>query len=354
MGMEEKPYMPLPGQQGADIRVQLTPEVPVPRVKPPRKRRRWGLYLIGLVFLALLAVGIYVSYVAISVAKISTEPFDLSGLSTDANGRTNILVLGVGDPGHAGEKLSDTLMVISFDTRNHKVAQVSIPRDLRVDVPGFGESKINAANAEGGVKLAEQTVSNTLNIPINYYVKTNFSGLKKIVDSVGGLDINVKERLYDPEYPCADDESKSCGIDIQPGQQHMDGAKVLEYVRCRKGTCGNDFGRAERQQEVLNLIRDKVVHIDLLWHPDRLNAIVAAVREGVETDMGSVQMAQSVREWSLGQKNQPVKLVLSTSDGGYLRDAAGSSDLIPIGGDFSAIQDKVKEIFTSPSPSPSP
>jgi polyisoprenyl-teichoic acid--peptidoglycan teichoic acid transferase len=323
----------------------------MPRHTLPRRRRgtHWGRWVAGLLLFALVAILTYAVYIGISVAKISTQPLDFSGLSADASGRTNILVLGVGDPGHAGQNLSDTMMVLSIDAKNHRVAQISVPRDLRVDIPGYGTGKINAANADGGPELAEQTVSNALNIPINYYVLTNFSGLKQMVDAVGGLDINVKERLYDPEYPCADNENESCGIDIQPGLQHMDGTKALEYVRCRKGTCGNDFGRAERQQEVMNLLRQKAVRFDVLLNPSELTPVVSALRNGVKTDMGAVQLLQLANDWQNDQKNNPVKLVLSTSDGGYLLDAPGSSDLVPIGGDFSAIQDRVKNIFGNAS-----
>jgi LCP family protein required for cell wall assembly len=298
-----------------------------------------------LVLAAVLAIAGYAAYIVQGVAKISTNPVSLSGLAGDENGRTNILVLGVGDPGHAGEKLSDTMMVLSLDTHTKRVAQISVPRDLRVDIPGYGSSKINAANAYGGVGLAEQTVSNTLGIPIHYYVQTDFTGLKQLVDAVGGVDVNVKERLADPEYPCDDNQYKVCGLDIEPGMTHMNGTLALQYARCRKGTCGNDFGRAARQQEVMNLVRDKVVRWDLLLNPAKLTPVISAVRTGIQTDMGAVQMLELARDWQAAQKNRPVNLVLSTSDGGYLRDAPGSSDLVPIDGDFSAISDRVKNIF---------
>jgi LCP family protein required for cell wall assembly len=318
---------------------------------PKKKRHHVGRWVVGFLLLLLLSVVAYAGYVALSVANISTEPLELSGLATDTNGRTNILVLGVGDPGHAGQNLSDTIMVISVDGHTHRIAQISVPRDLRVDIPGYGAGKINQANADGGIDLAEQTVSNTLGIPINYYMITNFSGLKQMVDAVGGLDINVKDRLYDPEYPCADNENLSCGIDIHPGPQHMDGAKVLEYVRCRKGTCGNDFGRAARQQEVLGLLRQKITKLDVVLNPAKTKPVVEAFRMGVKTNMGAVQLAEFAHDWQLGQKNEPESFVLSTGDGGMLQDAYGSSDLLPVGGDFSAIQEKVRNIFdASPSP----
>jgi LCP family protein required for cell wall assembly len=301
---------------------------------------------LALVLIVVVGVG-YAGYIADNVAKISTQPLQLSGLATDGAGRVNVLVLGEGDPGHDGAGLTDTIMVLSVDTNSKRVAQISVPRDLRVSIPGYGYNKINVANADGGVPLAEQTVSNTLGIPINYYVLTNFTGLKDLVDSVGGIDVNVKEALKDPEYPCDNDQYKVCGLDIEPGKQHMDGTVALEYARCRKGTCGNDFGRAARQQEVLNLVRDKAVQPGVLLNPDKLLPVVKAVRNGVQTDMGAVQLAELGKYWQDAKSNSPVSLVLSTSPGGFLRDIPGSSDLGPNDGTFAEIQDKVSKIFSN-------
>jgi polyisoprenyl-teichoic acid--peptidoglycan teichoic acid transferase len=311
----------------------------------PRGKRRVGRWIAWILLLLVLGLVGYGVYLLLIVAKISTAPLNFASLSADGSGRTNVLVLGVGDPGHAGENLSDTIMVMSLNSEKKRVAQISVPRDLRVDVPGYGEEKINAANADGGPSLAEQTVSNTLAIPIDYYVKTDFTGLQEIVDAVGGIDVNVTQELSDPEYPCANNQYKVCGLDIKPGEQHMDGATALEYVRCRKGTCGNDFGRAARQQEVLDLVRAKVLTWQVLLNPVKLTKIVMAVRDNVETNMSAFQMVQFVIGWNRAHNNNPVHLVYSTSPGGYLVSAGSSSDLLPIGGDFGPLQAAAQNVF---------
>jgi LCP family protein required for cell wall assembly len=350
-------HMPSPDQYLRNLPGEpFTPEIEPEPVKTPRKRKHGNTLLkphpwrrtIGWVAFGVLAIlVVYVGYIATIVAKISTNPLNLSGLTVDQSGRTNVLVLGIGDPGHAGQNLSDTIMVLSYDSHSKRIAQVSLPRDLRVPIPGYGSAKINQANADGGPALAEQTVSNTLGIPINYYVKTDFTGLKDIVNAVGGIDLNVKDRLYDPEYPCDDDQYKVCGLDIEPGPQHMDGTKALQYVRCRKGTCGNDFGRAARQQEVLTLVRSKVVSWQVLLNPAKLIPIVTVVRNKVETDMGAWQLAEFGKDWQDASKNRPLNLVLSTSPGGYLVSAGGSSDLLPRDGTFAQIQAAVQNIFSN-------
>ncbi|HSX03021.1 MAG TPA: LCP family protein [Candidatus Saccharimonadia bacterium] len=311
-----------------------------------RSKRRWPKVVGLIVLLLVVATGVYAGLLVSNVAKISTNPLDLSGLTTDVTGRTNILILGIGDPGHAGQQLSDTMMVVSLDTKTKRVAQISIPRDLRVAIPDHGTAKVNAANALGGAKLAEQTVSNTLNIPINYYVETNFTGLRSLVDAVGGIDVTVKQRLVDTEYPCDDDQYKVCGLDIEPGLQHMDGVRALQYARCRKGTCGNDFGRASRQQEVINLVRQKATSWQTLLNPGKLAALTGALRQSLTTDMGTVQMLQLAYDWQQAQANSPIQLVLSTQSGNYLKGALGSSDLLPIDGTFDAIQNRVHNIFS--------
>lgn len=324
---------------------------PSPRkYEPPPNlpRRKWWSFkkiVVILLFLAMVGLILYVGYIVSIVAKISTNTWQLGPLETDANGRTNILILGVGDAGHAGEKLSDSMMVLSLKGSNRS-ARISIPRDLRVEIPEYGESKINAAHAYGGVQLAEQTVSNNLGIPIHYYVRTNFTGLKTVVDSIGGVEVDVKKALVDVEYPCEDNQYRACGLNIRPGVQHMDGTTALQYVRCRKGTCGNDFGRAERQQEVMNLVIARLLKPDNLVDLKLLNQVALALQQGVQTDLGGIQMVQLARVLMQSPQDSAGNFVLSTSPGGLLRsDPVGSSDLVPLGGNFSAIEQKINGIF---------
>lgn len=306
-------------------------------------KRRWPKILLGivtgLVVLVIAAAGI----VYYNLVKLSVNPLDFSALQSDSNGRTNILILGIGDPGHAGEKLSDSIMVLSIQNRSHQVAMISVPRDLRVNISGHGYAKINTANADGGPQLAEQAVANTLDIPINYYVETDFTGFKQAVDAVGGLDYTVTTELYDPEYPCAGNESQSCGLDIKPGNYHLDGTMALEIARCRKGTCGLDFGRSARQQQLLQKLQQKIATPAVYLNLPRLNALSAAVNQNIKTDLSVNNMIQVGLD--LHNAKRTSNLVLSTAPGGYLTGAPGSSDLVPIGGNFQAIDARVQDIF---------
>ncbi len=326
-------YMPAPNEFLRDLGHEE---------KPPRKGRIKRIIIVTLlVVLAIVIAGLV--YLGSSLAGISKRPFSLTGLS-NTNGRTNVLVLGQGDPGHAGTGLTDTMIVVSFNQSTKQVAEISVPRDLRVDIPGYGYAKINEANALGGTNLARQVVSTTLGIPIDYVVSADFTSLEDLVNAVGGIDVNVATELSDPEYPCANNQYLACGLDIKPGLQHMDGARVLQYTRCRKGTCGNDFGRDARQQQVINLVRQKIFSTSTLLHPSRLHSLTTAIRNNFTTDLSGTDMAQLALLWQQ-QKGQPTQLVISTAPDSYLTDAYGSSDLVPKDGTFAAIQAKVQGIF---------
>jgi LCP family protein required for cell wall assembly len=316
----------------------------------PKPRRRWVRVLKWIGWGILILIIATFGLLWYSLSKLSINPLGFGPLSSQ-DGRTNILVLGIGDPGHAGQNLTDTMLLISINHQDNEVAMISIPRDLRVDIPGYGFSKINAANAEGGPSLAEQTVSNTLDVPIQYYVKSDFNGLGAIVDAVGGLNVTVTQELKDTEYPCANNENDVCGLDIKPGQYHMNGATVLEYTRCRKGTCGNDFGRAARQQQIIGLLRDKIAKPSTYLNPAADTALLGAISNNMQTDLSVNRMIEVGFDMKHAKKT--ISFVFSTSPGGLLTGAGdGSSDLVPIEGDFSQMQEFTQNIFTETIPKP--
>ena len=320
----------------------------------PKKKKKWKVFLVVLLILGILSgIGVF-AYLASKAGKVSTNPFNFSTkLKGEDQGRVNILLLGVGDPGHDGETLADSNIVLSIDTNNNKAALISIPRDTRVTIPSEGYGKINNAHAIGeakdppeGIELAQKTVEETLGIPIQYYVRANFSGLKQAVDAVGGINIDVKEPLSDPEYPCDANQFRSCGFKIAAGPTAMDGNLALKYARCRKGNCGDDFGRALRQQEVLTAIRDKATSSETLSNPKKVNDLIDAAANNIKTNM-SLSEIQRAYEISKNIKQEDIiDIVFSTNPNGLLKQDPSSSDLLPTAGDFDDIQDLVKNVFT--------
>ncbi|HEX7260102.1 MAG TPA: LCP family protein [Candidatus Saccharimonadia bacterium] len=319
---------------------------PSPYGPRPSSGHHWrrALKWLGLTVLVLGAVAAL--YVAFNITKISANPFGFGKLKGEELGRINIMMLGVGDPGHAGENLSDTNLLISVDSRSHAIAIISIPRDTRVKIPGYGSGKINTAHAKGGIPTAKDTMETNLGVPVHYFVKANFSGLRQVVDAVGGVDVTNTTRLNDPEYPCDNNQYKRCGFKLAPGKHHLNGATTLKYVRCRKGTCGDDFGRAQRQQEVMQAIRQKVTSAGTLANPIALGRLVAAAGDNIQTDLSVNNVLRLNELTKKTPKNNIYNVVFNLQPGGFLvADPRGSGDLVPSSIDFDDIQEFVQNVF---------
>jgi len=328
----------------------------------PRRRRRWLRWtLVGLGIILLVAAG-WFGYVLWNAShKIITKStghapalakkVTATQLRGEGDGRVNILLLGIGGGDHDGATLSDTIMVISLDPKTKDVAMLSIPRDLYVKIKTGTYGKINEANADGGPKLAEQVVQTVIGVPIHYYIQVDFSGFKQAVDAVGGVDITVAQALSDPEYPCDNNQYRSCGYYQAAGQFHMDGAQALKYARCRKGTCGLDFGRAARQQQVLVALRQKALQLSTLTNPVKLTSLINAIGDHVKTDLQLSEIEELASIAKDVDTSKIVNKVLSTDADNYLQygpDSLGAGSVeIPKAGlfDYSAIHDFVMNIF---------
>jgi LCP family protein required for cell wall assembly len=217
------------------------------------------------------------------------------GPSPEPGERINVLLMGIDSGPRRNHALTDTLIVVSLDSDGQTVSMVSIPRDM-VDVPlGNGktfEPKINSllgyANRnkaefpQGGTRALQQAVGALLGIPIHYYSKIDLGGFVEVVDAVGGIDVNVKRALADPNYG---GYGVGPGWSISAGKHHLDGKNALAYARIRKSNGESDFTRAERQQQVLIAIRDKAVRNNLLLSlPRLLDALAGTVRTDVPDD----------------------------------------------------------------------
>jgi len=280
-------------------------------------------------------------------------------LKGESSGRVNILLLGIGDNGHAGEYLSDTIMVLSYDVASKQVAMISVPRDLYVNIGNdCGNAKINYADSCGenvkkdlGPIYAEQVVSRVLDIPIHYYARVNFTGFKDVVDAVGGVDINVTEDLYDYLYP-NDDGLGNKPLYIKKGLQHMDGATALRYSRSRETT--SDFDRARRQQQVLVAIKTKVMSTGTLLNPQKIISLANALGNNIKTDFDLSYVQRALDLFKKVDTTKIKNLVFDTSAKGLLvgdSDPYAGSILIPNAGlyNYKAMQAAAKNIFADGS-----
>ena len=186
----------------------------------------------------------------------STGDNPLTTAKWEGKEQVNILFMGVDRRGKDERPRSDTMLLASINPNTKKISLFSIMRDTYVDIPKVGQAKINAAFADGGPELLIETIQSYLDIPIHYYMATDFEGFAKIVDAIGGVDVNVKEKMNhwdDGVY----------NINLEAGPQHLDGAKALMYVRYR-GTARADFDRTERQRELLKLVANKLTSPSML------------------------------------------------------------------------------------------
>jgi LCP family protein required for cell wall assembly len=166
----------------------------------------------------------------------------------------NVLLLGSDRrPWDAGFR-TDTIILVTVNSDLRRVNITSFPRDLWVMLPGWGNSRINTAWTYGGYKMLHETFKHNFGVNVDYYALIDFSTFKKMIDQMGGLDVNVGEAVSD--YRAGH------WVNIKPGLQKMDADKVLWYARSRKTT--SDIARNRRQQEVLQALFDKLISIDAL------------------------------------------------------------------------------------------
>jgi len=225
----------------------------------PASRRRSRMPRIWLI--AMIACGL-ISIAAAALAQEASRGFgDVSMAS-----RVNILVLGIDQrEGMTDPARTDTMLLFTLDRQTNTAGMLSINRDLWVKIPGGQrEGKINTAHflgevehvPGGGPALAMQTVQATFDVPVQYYIRLNFSAFEQLIDLIGGIDLNVSETIDDPNYPDA-----AYGYDpfhIDAGWQHLDGRTALKYARTR-ATAGSDLDRVKRQQQVILAVRDKLL-----------------------------------------------------------------------------------------------
>ena len=201
----------------------------------------------------------------------------------EATEKVTILLMGV-DKREDDVGRSDTMMIATIDPHTDKATLLSIPRDTRVKIRGRGYDKINAAFAYGGVELAKSTVENFLGINIDHYITVDTRSFVKIIDAIGGVDIDVEKRMF---YEDPWDDDGGLVIDLYPGQQHMDGRTAVTYVRYRDSE--GDIGRVKRQQAFMAACMDKITSPTIVT---RIPQIVREVIDAVDTDMSLRQLLE--------------------------------------------------------------
>jgi LCP family protein required for cell wall assembly len=261
------------------------------RIVKKRKKKRKILRRILLLFiLFLIGIAIYFVYLGISAYNAANNSYE-ELINRDGKSKLrekavnikkdpfSILFIGVENysSGKKSYGRSDTLMLATFDPKNSTMKLLSIPRDTKVYIEDLGKrDKINHAFAKGGKESTIDTIENFLDIPIDYYATINFDGFVDIVDILGGVTVNVPFDFWD--YKNGDSSTK---FYFKKGKMTLNGEEALTYVRMRKKDPRGDFGRNERQREVLKALIDEALKPSSLLKIDK---ITKEIGNNVETN----------------------------------------------------------------------
>jgi LCP family protein required for cell wall assembly len=261
------------------------------------------------------------------------------------NERLNILLLGIdAREQETGPFRTDTMILLSLDIVTKSASMLSIPRDLWVTIPGFGEDRVNTAHVYGdvrdypggGIALAKKTIQHNLGVPVHRAVRISFPAFEKIIDAIGGVTIDVPRRLYDDQYP--DENYGYMTIDIPAGVTDMDGRTALQYARSRHST--SDYDRMARQQQVILAARDKVLGLD--FPLSRIPELIALAGESLYTDLPLKDIV-TLAELAMDIDRENIRY-------GIIDDSMTVTAVLPSGAmvevaDWNMVRDLVRELF---------
>jgi polyisoprenyl-teichoic acid--peptidoglycan teichoic acid transferase len=242
-------------------------------------------------------------------ATVCSDDVDVSQLNREGDSRINILLLGIGGPGHDGANLTDTILLASIDPINDKAILLSVPRDLWVRIPNNGSQKINAAYADAvdqsksttevgqeqaGIEALDKTLQPILDgVKIHYHVLLDFSAFKQMVDALGGVTVNVPETLYDPTIAW---ENNHNPVIAKKGLQTFNGQQALLYARSRETS--SDFARGERQRLLIAAIKQKAFSAGTFSNPFKVSNLLDSLGQNVYTDFSSSDIRCLYRQMS--------------------------------------------------------
>jgi len=348
--------------------------------KPPKVKKRWKKIVfrsILVIVVLFIGIGSWLGWrVVHDIDKVfggniitdAHALFSTTKLNGEAQGRVNILLAGdsADDPGHDGADLTDSIMVISIDTKNNTGFMLSIPRDLWVDIPGNGYQKINAAYedgqtqnfssagyAKGGMGLLEKVVNQDLGIPCQYYALIDYAAFRDAVNAVGGITITINSPdprgLYDPY----------ANLRLPNGVVTLDGQEALNLARARGDGPGAygfpqaDFTRTQHQRQMLVAVEQKATSAGVLSNPVKIGNLFDAVGNNITTNLtlaDALRAAQLTKGFNLNNLQS-----LTYSYGGTnplltgYSAPDGESALIPSAGidDFSQLQAFYQSIIST-------
>ncbi|MGG1678553.1 LCP family protein [Neobacillus sp. NRS-1170] len=278
-----------------------------------KKRVRWKRVMLLIFILMIGSVSAYATYQykqGISLGKDGKfnddEKVAKAFQGEDVKfGRINVLLLGSDSRGEEHSR-TDSIMIAHYDQDTHQSKLISIMRDTYVNIPGHGKQKINAAYAYGGPELLRQTIKENFDIDVNYYAIVDFEGFSKIADIIApdGIEVDVPHEM---KY--------GIGTTINPGKQTLHGDKLLGYVRFRHDNL-SDFGRVQRQQEVISKLKDQALSIGSII---KLPKILGVINPYVDTNLDTPTLF-SLGKDLLTNKSKDLKSIRTPVDGSFTNE----------------------------------
>jgi len=356
-----------------------------PRPKPLKKLKQFGeafkergkqvpsktinyivasfLVVLGTLVVGKVSVATYHFVADFSVSPVSAITNVIGkDLRKDDNDYTNILLLGDGGFDRDGAGLLDTIMVASIDYEKNAVSLLSVPRDYYVDqTNNLGltrtGSRINQIyvnygdidNQDERYKIVKEAVGELMNLDIQYYMRTDFQAFVEVVDSIGGITVEVPKAIYDSQYPNANDNGYD-PFSIAAGLQEMDGETALKYARSRKST--SDYDRSARQQLILEGIQQKILSKETLTSLGTITDLYNSIQSNINTDMSLRELAALAGfAYELDRSHIVMKQLHTntTADGGFLYDGSraiyGAAVVLPEGNNLDLIHKYADLIF---------
>lgn len=246
--------------------------------------------------------------------------------------RTNIIILGIPGGDHDGKDLTDSIIFISISVKEKNIVELSIPRDIWSDTL---KDKINTAYHYGeekkkgsGLILAKSVIEEVVGQPVHYAYLLDFSGFVKIIDLVGGVDVDVQNSFTDEFYPitgrenefCAGDPTFACRyekLQFAKGLVHMDGETALKYARSRQaeGAEGTDFARGKRQQQLISALKNKLFKPSFYWQNiSQIKELISAFDRATDTDMKLAEQILIFKSYLQVSDQNIKRLVLDSGD----------------------------------------
>jgi LCP family protein required for cell wall assembly len=347
-----------------------------------RKKHNWKKIILRSFVTVLLLAIISGGYVGWKFVSNEVKVFGWGGIWSlfdpgplnSQGGRVNILLAGdsVGrTDGGGGQQLTDSIMIVSVDTQDNTAFLLSVPRDLYVNIPGFGYSKINAAAEDGasnygnqpsyyanGMGLLGQVVSQDFGIPIDYYALIDYAAFQSAVDAVGGITVNIQSTdprgLYDPSATSPTNPAPL--VNLTNGEHELDGQAALNLARARGDSYGaygfgaGDFVRTQNQREMLIAIKTKATSAGVLSNPFKLGQLFDSFGNNVETNM-SLGNTRALYDISKKITNADIKSAGLNNDNGTdlltsYYTSGGEDALIPAAGvgNYAQIQAYVSQL----------